>query len=82
MGGRGDRKHQLEPCWFRDTEVAADFSSKVVVDFGMPWNGAALAGLCVTPPRMTAAFAQQLAVISLKVRNKIAPFHTATSNAS
>jgi len=59
-----------------------NFASQMVVDFSVSRNGAAFAGFRMTPPRVAAAFAEQFAAMSLKVRNEIAPFHTAMSNSS
>jgi hypothetical protein len=72
----------LKPSRLRNTQVVANFANEMIVDFSVPWNGAASARLSVAPPRVAAAFAEQHAAMSLKVRNKIAPFHTVMGNSS
>ncbi len=63
--------------YFRNAEVFADFTSEVVIDLCMSGNGGALILLCVVPPRMAGAFAQDLAAVSLQVADQLLPFHTA-----
>jgi len=48
-----------ELLWLRDTEVAANLASQVIVDIAMPWNGTAVAKSRIVPPRMTATFARR-----------------------
>jgi hypothetical protein len=53
----------LEPIWLSNPKIATNLSREMVVDFGMPWDRASLAGNCMVPPRMTGTLAKQLAVL-------------------
>jgi hypothetical protein len=66
----------------RYSEIAADFPRESFADFVVPGHGRATVRRHLPPPRVTGAFAKELASVSRQMPQQIAAFHTAIGSSS
>jgi hypothetical protein len=79
---QGRRNNWLEPLWFRNAKIVTDLARKMVVDFGVPRDRAALPGNRVVPPGVAGTLAKNLTAVSREMPQEITAFHTAIGNSS
>lgn len=74
---RWKQSDESELFRLRRAEVAADFDDQNIADFAVARDGASLICAQMASPGMIAALAEQDASMGRKMRQQIAPFHTA-----
>ena len=67
---------RLSPEWMHP-EVATDLPGQIVAYLDMPRNGRSLVEDRVVPPRVPAAFPQEMTTVRAEMCNQLVPFHTA-----
>lgn len=71
---------KLRAFWDFHRQTAADFASKMAVDFVVAWNGFPMAGLGIYPDRMRGTFSEKLTAVFDGMALQLAPLHDTISS--